>query len=610
MAMSFPARNPEHQRSPVVDPGAGRMRRARPVLALAGVAFAIGAIVGANHGPNAADALAARFAGSWTRHDYLAMYGTLDAAAKRTVTAWELADACEHALRTATATELTVVGKPRGAAGGLVAVPVRVRTRLFGALALTFTLRVTDAGGEAGGIAWSRSAEFPGLRPGEALARDVTLPPRATLLARDGSILGEGAADGAGQRASPLGAVASAALGEVGAIPASRARQLEAEGVPANAIVGVSGVEEALDERLRGTPGGKLLAVSERPGRPSRVLATVAPRAAASVRTTISPAVQRAAVAALGGQLGGVVAMAPRTGQILAVAGLGIDDVQPPGSTFKMVTTSGVLQAGIARQSTVFPYATYARLDGVKLSNANGEECGGSLELAFAVSCNSVFAPLGVKLGASRLVAMAEAYGFNHAPGVAGVAESTLPSASQIQGELDLGSTAIGQGEVQASPLQMATVAATIADGGRRPQPTFALDAVPRTVATATGVSVASTLRRMMIAVVREGTGTTAAIPGVTVAGKTGTAELGTPGACAGSSEEGGSKEGGSGEAKPSGCGAASEAADTDAWFAAFAPAVHPRIAVCVLLVKDGAGGATAAPVAREVIEAGLRAGL
>ncbi len=93
--------------------------------------------------------------------------------------------------------------------------------------------------------------------------------------------------------------------------------------------------------------------------------------------------------------------MQPATGQILAVAGLGLDGLQPPGSTFKMITITGVLAAKLASEHTVFPYATFATLDGVKLNNANGEECGGSLELAFAVSCNSVFTPLGVKLGAA-----------------------------------------------------------------------------------------------------------------------------------------------------------------------------------------------------------------
>jgi penicillin-binding protein A len=587
-----------------------RARRARPVIVLAAVAFVVGAIVGSSHGPNAAHALAAQFVAAWTRADYTTMYADIDGPSKRRTSPQALADDYEHALRTATATRLQVTGKPRDAPGGLVAVPVRVRTRLFGTLQLAFALKIAGGNGEAGGIVWSRSLEFPGLRAGELLIRKTTLPRRATLLARDGSVLAEGAATEAGQRDSPLGAVAGAALGEVGPLPAARAQQLEAEGVPTNAIVGVSGVEEALDDSLRGTPGGELLASGgTQPGGPTRVLAVAAPRAAPAVRTTISPAVQRAAVTALGGQLGGIVAMQPSTGQILAVAGLGIDDLQPPGSTFKMITVSGVLQAGIAGPHTVFPYATYATLDGVKLSNANGEECGGSLELAFAVSCNSVFSPLGVKLGAPRLVAMAERYGFNHEPGIPGAVESTLPAASQIQGELDIGSTAIGQGEVQASALQMATVAATIADGGRRPQPTFVPDATPHAVATATSAEVARTVRRLMIGVVREGTGTAAAIPGVTVAGKTGTAELGSAGSCSGGSEEGGAKEGSSGEAHGAGCqGAASEPSDTDAWFAAFAPALRPRIVVGVLLVKDGAGGATAAPVARQVIEAGLQA--
>ncbi len=580
------------------------------MIALAGLAFVIGAIVGASQSPNAADALAARFVNAWTKGEYAAMYADIDARSKRAISPQQLADDYQRALRTATATRLFLTGKPREDSDGLVAVPVRVRTRLFGTLRLALALRIvgsSDAG--LGGIAWSRSLEFPGLRTGEVLSRKMSLPRRATLLARDGSILGEGAATEAGQRASPLGAVAAAALGEVGPLPAARSAQLEAEGVPANAIVGVSGIEQALDGSLRGTPGGELLASSAQPGGPSRVLARAVAKAAPTVRTTISPAVQTAAVTALGGQLGGVVAMQPATGQILAVAGLGIDAVQPPGSTFKMVTVSGVLQARIAHPSTTFPYATYATLDGVKLSNANGEECGGSLALAFAVSCNSVFAPLGVRLGAPRLVAMAERYGFNREPGIPGAAQSTLPAASQIQGELDLGSTAIGQGEVQASALQMATVAATIADGGRRPQPTFVLDVAPHTVARATSAAVAHTVRRLMIGVVREGTGTAAAIPGVTVAGKTGTAELGSPGSCSGVSEEGSAKEGGSGESHATGCqGAASEANNTDAWFAAFAPALDPRIVVGVMLVKDGAGGATAAPVARQVLEAGLQA--
>ncbi len=124
---------------------------------------------------------------------------------------------------------------------------------------------------------------------------------------------------------------------------------------------------------------------------------------------------------------------------------------------------------------------------------------------------------------------------------------------------------------------EMATVAATIADGGRRPQPTFVTGAAPRVRRTgAASAAVARTVRHLMIGVVREGTGTAAAIPGVTVAGKTGTAELKTPmhdaaGRTGGEARRRRSRQG-------SLSGRRSEASNTDAWFAAFAPALHPRI--------------------------------
>jgi hypothetical protein len=580
---------------------AARLRRARPVVALALVAFAIGAIVGAHHTASADESLAARFVRAWTQRDYARMYLDLDGSSQRSMSAAAFAAGYQAALRTATATTLQLAGKPRRVGGRTIAVPVRVGTRLFGTLPLSFHLRVAGESGEGAALAWSPSEVFPGLRPGEQLRRRSELPRRATLLARDGSLLAEGAAAEAGTRSSPLGAAASAVLGTLGPPPAARRNALEEQGVPSDAIVGSSGVEGALDDRLRGTPGGQLLA-----GR--RVLAASASVAAPPVRTSVAPALQRAAVTALGGQLGGIVVMQPHTGQILAVAGIGLDSVQPPGSTFKMVTVTGVLEAGIANLRSTFPDATFATLDGVKLNNAGGEECGGTLEHAFAVSCNSVFAPLGAKLGAGRLVATAERFGFNHDPGIPGATESTLPGAAQIHGELDLGSTAIGQGQVQASALEMAIVAATVADGGRRPQPTFLLGAQPSVGVPVMSPQVAGSVRHLMLEVVRNGTGTAAAVPGVLVAGKTGTAELKSECSPASSSSE--PAEAGAQEAGASSCaGTASEPSNTDAWFAAFAPAQHPRIVVGVLLVKDGAGGATAAPVAREVLEAGLRSG-
>jgi cell division protein FtsI/penicillin-binding protein 2 len=580
------------------------------MLALAGVAFAVGVITGAHGSGSPSYALADAFVRAWTRGDYATMYSDIDSSAQRHTSASAFAGAYQQALRTATATRLKITGRPQGVAGGLVAVPVRVDTRLFGPLALSFAVRAVEGGGEGIRIAWSRSLAFPGLHSGELLTRRTTLPRRATLLARDGSVLAEGPTFGGTQRteasrSSPLGEIASAVLGKVGPVPPSRRQALEAQGVAGDAIVGVSGLERALDDRLRGSPGGALLAAPARTGGHERLLAYAAPRPALAVRSTVSPSLQRAAVIALGGQLGGIVAMRPSDGQLLAVAGLGLDGLQPPGSTFKMVTLSGALQAGIAHPHTVTPYASYATLDGVRLNNANGENCGGTLELAFAVSCNSVFAPLGVKLGSARLVAAAEQFGFNHDPAVQGAPQSTLPAAAHIQGELALGSTAIGQGQVLATPLQMATVAATIADGGRRPEPTFLLAGGRAAARRVMGAAVARTVRHLMIGVVRFGTGTSAAIPGVLVAGKTGTAELKT--ACTAT------------EAAPTEAGAkapgercqrsASEASNTDAWFAGFAPALHPRVVVCVLLVKDGAGGSTAAPVAREVLEAGLQAG-
>ncbi len=586
--------------SSLTDNNKQRLRRARPVLALAAVAFLTGTIVGAHRGPSASVALAEQFTAAWAKGDYAAMYGQITPEARHRISAAGFGAAYERAMRTASATSLRVTGHAHGASGGAVTVPVEVHSRLWGTLKLSVRVPVETVEGQTR-VAWSRALVFPGLAAGDALTRRITLPRRATLLARDGSVLAESPAEGQGGRATPLGEQASAVVGSVGAIPESRKKTLEAEGVPPDAEVGISGLEEALDDRLRGKPGGELLAGEH-------VLAYASPQAAKAVRTSISPSVQATAVSALGGQLGGVVAMVPSTGEILAVAGIGLDGLQPPGSTFKIITLSGALAAHLATPKTVFPYATYATLDGVKLSNANGEECGGTLELAFAVSCNSVFTPLGVKLGSDRLVAMAEKFGFNHPTGVAGAPESTLPAAAQIQGELETGSTAIGQGQVLATPLQMLTVAATIADGGRRPPSTFLAGGNPPNAGTrALSASVSRTVRHMMTEVVREGTGRSAAIPGVVVAGKTGTAELKTP--CKPSEEEEQTSEQGESESSSSeGCKSESEGSNTDAWFTSFAPAGHPRIAVCVMLVKDGAGGDTAAPVAKSVLEAGLHA--
>ena len=231
---------------------------------------------------------------------------------------------------------------------------------------------------------------------------------------------------------------------------------------------------------------------------------------------------------------------------------------------------------------STFPVQTGATIDGYTLHNANGEACGGTLLNAFAVSCNSVFAPLGAKLGAGPLVATAERFGFNQPSSIPGAAESTIPTAARIGDALAVGSSAIGQGLVQTTPLEMTDVAATIAMGGRRPIPTLLADQRPRFIRV-TSPHVAHEVQQMMEAVVEFGTGTAAQISGVVVAGKTGTAEIQT-------------------QTNPN----VSNPKNTDAWFVGYAPAGHPKVAGGALFPDQGAGGTAAAPAVRQVLVAGL----
>jgi cell division protein FtsI/penicillin-binding protein 2 len=203
------------------------------------------------------------------------------------------------------------------------------------------------------------------------------------------------------------------------------------------------------------------------------------------------------------------------------------------------------------------------------------------LTQAFVESCNSVFAPLGAKVGAERLVQTARAFGFGEDPVVPAGKPSTISPASRLRDDLAVGAAAIGQDRDLATPLQMATVGATIALGGRRARPRIATlePVVRRRVISA---RTARQVRSMMLDVVRSGTGTAAAIAGVQVAGKTGTAEL-----------------------RPN----SKDPKDADAWFVAFAPARHPKVAVAVMLVGAGFGGTAAAPIAKQVLAAALNGG-
>jgi cell division protein FtsI/penicillin-binding protein 2 len=309
------------------------------------------------------------------------------------------------------------------------------------------------------------------------------------------------------------------------------------------------------------------------------------------VRSSIDLRIQAAAVQALAGRFGGIAALEPGTGRIRALAGIAFSAPQPPGSTFKIITATAALDAKVVKTSDSFPVVSKAVIDGVDLQNANGESCGGSFSTAFADSCNSVFAPLGVKVGAKRLVAAAERFGFNEMPTPVGAAASTIPPAAQIDSPLAVGSTAIGQGKVLATPLEMAVVADVIASRGVRHPPTLLEHGGAGRPRQVTSKRIARVVEKLMIGVVDHGTGTAASLAPVQVAGKTGTAELRST----------------VGQPAPGETSAPPES-DTDAWFAAYAPTRRPKLAVGVLFVKAGAGGATAAPAARIVLQAGLAA--
>jgi len=561
------------------------VRRGLPLLAGAGVlVLAIGLVAGG--GPGAAErATATRFATAWAHGDYARMYALLDGPARARISFQAFAAAYRDAAATATLRSL-LLGKVGDRSGAAIPVRLTLRTRVFGTLHETLALPVSGSGGGMR-IAWRPSAAFPGLRPGEQLTRQTTLPTRAALLARDGTVLASGA-----ERRSQDPLVSGEIAGTLGPIPADQAASLEALGYPPDAQVGLDGLERVFQAQLAGRPGGTLLAGG-------RVLARTRPVAGQPVRTTIDRRLERAAIAALAGRYGGVAAMDPRTGEVLALAGVAFSALQPPGSTFKIVTATGVLESHLATPRSSFAVADAAFLSGVRLENANGEYCGGTLVHAFASSCNSVFAPLGARLGAARLVDVAQRFGFNQAPGIPGAQESTIPSASAIGDDLAVGSSAIGQGLVQATTLQMTIVAATIADGGRRPLPTLQVGTPPRFVRV-TRPAVAREMTQMMRAVVAYGTGTAAAIAGAQVAGKTGTAELAStvPPDDGSGDQQGQSQQ----QQQP-------PPPRTDAWFVAFAPAPRPRIAVGVLFPEAGAGGDVAAPAARGVLAAALQRG-
>jgi peptidoglycan glycosyltransferase len=562
-ATETPPAEPRAHRTPL-DPSNRRYKlthRLGPIAAVAGVAFLVGVVVGALYEAPERK-VAARFAKAWQRGDYEAMYRELSAAARERTPLASFRAA--YADTAATATALRVrTGGVTDPDNGVVAVPVTVSTRIFGTVRGTLRLPFSGSGDSAR-IDWRPYLTFPGVEAGQQLQRDTRLPTRGTLLTRDHKVLAKG-----DDRASDTPGIASEVVGQLGPLPPDQRDQLRALGYPDDAQVGTSGLERALQLQLGGRPGGTLSIAG-------RVIGRSIARQALPVVTTIDRKLESAAITGLAGQSGGVAVLRPATGEVLALAGTAYSATGPPGSTFKLITTTAALEDHKIRLDDKFPIETAAVLSGVRLSNANGESCGGTFVEAFAESCNSVFAPLGVKVGKQRLVAVAERYGFNETPTIPGAEPSQIPQPSGIGDDLDLGSTAIGQGQVLTSPLEMASVAATIGNRGLRVKPHLMVGERLQRVRV-TSPQVAATLRRLMIGVVKFGTGTAADISGVQVAGKTGTAELGLgPG-------------------------------QTDAWFTSFAPARRPVVAVCVWRLRAGAGGQAAAPIAHDVLKAGLR---
>jgi peptidoglycan glycosyltransferase len=383
-----------------------------------------------------------------------------------------------------------------------------------------------------------------------------------------------------------------------------------------------TGVEAAEDEVLQGTSDTLFLTRL-------RDLFTGKQPKGGAVELTIDAAAQDAAYKGLGKQRGAVVALDPSNGEILAMASTpsydpntlaGHDstkvnkeyqkldgeagnplynraiggDLYPPGSSFKLITAAAALESGQYTKDTVIDAPSTLPLpnSSAVLGNMNGEACSSSgkqtLTQALDVSCNTGFAQVGMNLGQDQLRAQAQAFGFGR-----DLAVPMAVTPSSIGDNLDQAQTAmsaIGQYDDRVTPLQMAMVVSAIVNGGKIQTPHLVrtqrdadlqvVSTTPNTTwATPISANTASQLKDMMISVVQSGTGTMAQIPGVTVGGKTGTAETGN------------------GEAP-------------DNWFVSFAEAGGRQVAVAVVVEnggtmgRNGTGGAVAGPIAKAVMKA------
>jgi penicillin-binding protein A len=343
--------------------------------------------------------------------------------------------------------------------------------------------------------------------------------------------------------------------------------------------------------------------------------------------TNLDPAGQQTAIQGLGGRKGAVVAIEPTTGKVRVMASVpgfeanqipkqanqlnrdpnkptfnrSTQELYPPGSTFKVVTATAGLDTGKVTPNTIINGKSPLTVSGAPLSNDGGESFGPiSLTDALTNSVNTVFAQVGERVGPSTLEEYMNRFGFNQKPQLDYPDDQMIASGIYNgKGHLvaknsgfDIGRVAIGQGGLEGAitvtPLQMAEVAATVANSGKLMKPRFVDRIVgkdgrikqkvePDMQAQVMKPSTAKELGAMMTKVVEEGTATAAALQGIHVAGKTGTAEVAN--------------------------GAANQA-----WFIAFAPVEKPKIAIAVTVERtQGQGGTVAAPIAKQVLQTLLK---
>jgi penicillin-binding protein 2 len=417
----------------------------------------------------------------------------------------------------------------------------------------------------------------------------------------------------------PHGALAAHVLGYVRQVSAEELARLESQGYRSYDLIGKAGIEKSAERSLRGTDGGEQVEVDAR-GRRVRTLGSVPWRPGRDVWSTIDLDVQRAAEESLGGRAGSVVAVDPRTGQVLALAShptydpnlfvgtlsptewarlSGPDHPQhnravmaryPPGSLLKVVTAAAALESGDCG-----PRSTY-RCEGAYRIGDWALRCwqpGGHGAISFvegmARSCNVVFAGLGRRVGPKALADMARRFGLGSPTGVDLPQEASglvpTPEWKQAQRHQpwypgDTCQMAVGQGDCLVTPMQVARLAAAVANGGWLVRPHVLVradgDGGPLQAAASVPIglrpSTVAALRAAMEAVVRPG-GTAASIHTARyrIAGKSGTAQtpLGPP----------------------------------HAWFMGYAPSDDPRVALAVIVEHGESGGETAAPVARHVFD-------